>query len=228
MPRNRTSDKYENNAILWCRRRTIYYSDKRSSVSWKWISGSHWISISFSYQYANICPGSCPGDKWLNGAKFGWKTKAHKSSNYGKSGENIMNAEKYATIQKFCPGSRPRSNMRIMLFYGAEEGPLTTQIKGSRWAGHEYQVQTGYLAVFPTNMLIFVRVPVPGQNVWMGLNLAGKLRLKRVQIAEIPMQISWCGQICSHSNIFPWERTSDKYENKAVLWCRRRAIYYSD
>ena len=58
-------------------------------------------------------------------------SKALKSSNSGKSGANLMNADKYAPIQTFCPRTGPRTNMRIMLFYGAGEGPLTTQIKGA-------------------------------------------------------------------------------------------------
>ena len=48
-----------------------------------------------------------------------------------------MNAEKYPPIQIFCPGTGPRINMRIMLFYDAEDRPFTTRYNGAWRAGNE-------------------------------------------------------------------------------------------
>ena len=72
-----------------------------------------------------------PG-KILNGIKFGWKTKALKSINSVKSEANLMNMKKYAPIQTFFSGTGTRTNMRKILFYGAGERQLTTQIKEAR------------------------------------------------------------------------------------------------
>ena len=68
----------------------------------------------------------------MNDAKFGWKNKVLKSLYIRKSMANLMFSDKYARIQTFCPRTGPLTKMRIMLFYGSGEGPLTTKIKGAR------------------------------------------------------------------------------------------------
>ena len=78
----------------------------------------------------HICPESCPGEKFLNGAKFGWKTKALNSSNSRKSGANLRNADKYAPHSNILPLFRTPDKLEKCFSMVQEKGQIYTDRSG--------------------------------------------------------------------------------------------------